>query len=46
MTTVAGTATNPALTFDYQACIVPQLRGKKLNGAKKRIRKAAAKSAE
>jgi len=43
VTTVAGTATNPALTFDYQACIVPQLKGKKLKGAKKRIRKAGCK---
>ena len=39
VTTVAGTATNPAVTFDYRACIVPQLGGKKLKGAKKRIRK-------
>ncbi len=43
VTTVAGTATNPAATFDYQACIVPQLKGKKLKGAKKRIRKAGCK---
>lgn len=37
VTTPAGTA---AGTFAYTACIVPKLAGKKLKGAKKRIRKA------
>ncbi|HST70467.1 MAG TPA: IPT/TIG domain-containing protein [Solirubrobacterales bacterium] len=37
VTTPAGTATG---TFSYTACVVPKLAGKKLKGAKKRIRKA------
>lgn len=40
VTTVAGTATGSAVTFNYRACVVPQLKGKHLKGAKKRIRKA------
>ena len=41
VTTVAGTATSQA--FKYTACVVPKLGGKKLKGAKKRIRKGGCK---
>lgn len=40
VTTPAGTA---AGAFTYTACVVPKLTGKKLKGAKKRIRKAGCK---
>jgi len=39
VTTVAGTATSPSATFAYKACIVPRLKGRKLEGAKKGIRR-------
>lgn len=42
VTTVAGTATS-AQTFSYEGCKVPQLKGKKLKAAKKKIRKADCK---
>ncbi|HEX5609067.1 MAG TPA: PASTA domain-containing protein [Solirubrobacterales bacterium] len=42
VTTVAGSATAPA-PFLYQGCKVPKLSGKKLKGAKKRIRNAGCK---
>lgn len=40
VTTPAGTV---AGTFTYKACVVPNVVGKKLKGAKKRIRKAGCK---
>lgn len=43
VTTLAGTASGTAASFDYRACVVPQLRGKKLRGAKKRIHRAGCK---
>jgi PASTA domain-containing protein/IPT/TIG domain-containing protein len=39
VTTVSGTATSTQ-TFAYEGCKVPQLRGKKLEAAKRRLRKA------
>jgi hypothetical protein len=39
VSTVAGTATAPQL-FTYEGCRVPQLRGKRLKAAKKKIRAA------
>jgi IPT/TIG domain/PASTA domain len=42
VTTAAGTASS-AQPFTYTACKVPNLLGKKLKGAKKRIRKAGCK---
>lgn len=45
VTTVAGSATS-AQPFTYAACRVPSLVGKKLKGAKKRIRKAGCKVGE
>jgi len=42
VTTAAGTGTS-ATTFQAQACRVPNLKGKKLKGAKKRARKAHCK---
>ncbi|HEX5982702.1 MAG TPA: IPT/TIG domain-containing protein [Solirubrobacterales bacterium] len=39
LTTAAGTATSPQL-FAYEGCRVPKLKGKKLKGAKKRLRRA------
>lgn len=38
VTTVAGTVTS-AQTFAYEGCKVPKLKGKKLKGAKKQLRK-------
>ena len=44
VTTSAGTtAVGAGSTFTYTACVVPKLGGKKLKGAKKRIRKAGCK---
>ena len=40
VTTVSGSA---AGAFTYKACVVPNVLGKKLKGAKKRIRKAGCK---
>lgn len=42
VTTAAGSATS-AQTFAYKGCKVPQLKGKKLKAAKKKIRKADCK---
>jgi len=42
VTTISGTAVLPG-AFTYTACIAPDLVGKKLKGAKKRIRKAGCK---
>jgi hypothetical protein len=45
VTTVAGTT--PVSTVDkftYKACVVPQLKGKKLKAAKKKLRKAGCKA--
>lgn len=42
VTTAAGTATSAQL-FAYKGCKVPQLKGKKLKAAKKKIRKAGCK---
>jgi PASTA domain/IPT/TIG domain len=42
VTTVAGTATSAQL-FAYKGCKVPQLKGKKLKAAKKKLRKAGCK---
>lgn len=42
VTTVAGTATSAQL-FAYQGCKVPQLQGKKLKAAKKKLKKAGCK---
>jgi hypothetical protein len=42
VTTVAGTATSPQ-TFAYKGCAVPQLKGKKLKAAKKKLSKANCK---
>jgi hypothetical protein len=39
VTTIAGTATSPK-SFDYQACVVPKLKGKKLKAAKKKTKAA------
>lgn len=39
VTTAAGSATS-AQTFAYKGCKVPQLKGKKLKAAKKKVRKA------
>lgn len=44
VTTVAGTTPATATTkFTYKACVVPNLAGKSLKAAKKRIRKAGCK---
>jgi PASTA domain/IPT/TIG domain len=42
VTTIAGTATSAA-QFSYEGCTVPKLKGKKLKGSKKRVRKAGCK---
>lgn len=42
VTTVAGSATS-AQAFAYQGCKVPQLKGKKLKAAKKKVRKGDCK---
>jgi hypothetical protein len=42
VTTAAGTATS-AQTFAYKGCKVPQLKGKKLKAAKKKLSKAGCK---
>lgn len=42
VTTAAGSATS-AQTFAYKGCKVPQLKGKKLKAAKKKIRKGGCK---
>jgi PASTA domain/IPT/TIG domain len=42
VTTLAGTATS-ASQFSYEGCTVPKLKGKKLKGSKKRVRKAGCK---
>jgi hypothetical protein len=42
VTTAAGSATS-AQTFAYKGCMVPQLKGKKLKAAKKKIRKGDCK---
>ena len=42
VTTIAGTATS-AQPFTYEGCKVPQLNGKKLKAAKKKLRKANCK---
>jgi hypothetical protein len=43
VSTAAGTSPATAAAFTYTACVVPKLTGKKLKGAKKRIRKAGCK---
>jgi large repetitive protein len=44
VTTVAGTTPVVATDkFTYQACVVPKLNGKKLKGAKKKLKKASCK---
>jgi hypothetical protein len=44
VTTVAGTTAVAATDkFIYQGCVVPQLKGKKLKAAKKKLRKASCK---
>jgi PASTA domain/IPT/TIG domain len=43
VTTAAGTATS-AQTFAYEGCKVPKLKGKKLKGAKKQLRKKDCKA--
>lgn len=40
VSTAAGTSPAASSAFTYTACVVPKLAGKKLKGAKKRIRKA------
>ena len=42
-TSVGASAPTTAGQFTYTACVVPKLAGKKLKGAKKRIRKAGCK---
>jgi hypothetical protein len=39
VSTIAGVATSPQ-TFTYEGCRVPQLKGKKLKAAKRKLRKA------
>jgi hypothetical protein len=39
VSTAAGTSPATSAAFTYRACVVPKLAGKKLKGAKKRIRK-------
>jgi IPT/TIG domain-containing protein/PASTA domain-containing protein len=41
VTTIAGTTA--AAKFTYEGCVVPQLKGKKLKAAKKKLRKAGCK---
>lgn len=41
VTTVAGTT--PAAKFNYEACVVPKLKRKKLKAAKRQLRKAGCK---
>jgi hypothetical protein len=44
VTTVAGTSpVSAGARFEYTACLVPKLKGKKLKGAKKRLRAAGCK---
>ncbi len=44
VTTIAGTSlTNSGARFDYQACVVPKLKGNKLKAAKTRLRNAGCK---
>jgi hypothetical protein len=45
VTTVAGTSPVPAVKFRFTACVVPELRDRRLKNAKNRIRRAGCKVA-